>query len=301
MGPEKKILTVDDDELNRDILREYLTDAGYAVVEADDGDTALQLLKDADGIDAIVLDRMMPRLNGMEVLKAVKKDPRLADIPVIMQSAASARDQILEGIKAGVYYYLTKPYEDQMLLAIVGAALQDAASKRKLRADVSKHRSVMGLMEEARFRFRTFEEAKNLAFLIANCFPDPRSVVYGLNELLINAVEHGNLGITYDEKTKLVVEGRLEREIERRLALPQNQDKWARLKVEADEDALRVRITDQGKGFDWQQYLEITPERAIHPHGRGIATSKMMSFTSIEYLGCGNEVLCTVQLTCEQS
>src|SRR5208337_4140057 len=256
MGPKKKILTVDDDELNRDILNEYLTDAGYDVVEADDGDTALQLLKDATGIDAIVLDRMMPRLNGMEVLKAVKRDRRLADIPVIMQSAASARDQILEGIKAGVYYCLTKPYEDQMLLAIVGTALQDAASKKKLREEVSEHRRVMGLMEEARFRFRTFDEAKNLAFLIANCFPDPGSVVYGLNELLINAVEHGNLGITYDEKTKLVVESRLESEIERRLALPQNRDKWARLKLEADDDALRVRITDQGKGFDWQQYLE---------------------------------------------
>ncbi len=88
-----------------------------------------------------------------------------------------------------------------MLLAIVGTPLQDAASKKKLRAEVSKHRGVMGLMEEARFRLCTFEEAKNLAFLIANCFPDPRSAVYGLNELLINAVEHGNLGITYDEKS----------------------------------------------------------------------------------------------------
>src|SRR5208337_2542441 len=184
MGPKKKILTVDDDELNRDILNEYLTDAGYDVVEADDGDTALQLLKDATGIDAIVLDRMMPRLNGMEVLKAVKADPRLKDIPVIMQSAASAREQILQGIKAGVYYYLTKPYEDQMLLAIVGAALSDAASKKRLREEVSQQKRVLGLMEQSRFRFRTLEEARNIAFHLANCFPEPESAVYGLNELL---------------------------------------------------------------------------------------------------------------------
>jgi CheY-like chemotaxis protein len=76
MKLRKKILSVDDDALNRDILKEYLTDCGYAVVEADDGDTALQLLKDGEDFDAIVLDRMMPRLNGMEVLKAVKADPR---------------------------------------------------------------------------------------------------------------------------------------------------------------------------------------------------------------------------------
>jgi DNA-binding response OmpR family regulator len=290
----KKVLSVDDDALNRDILTEYLTEGGYDVIEADDGDTALKLLNESQGIDAIVLDRMMPRLNGMEVLKAVKQNPRFADIPVIMQSAATARDQILQGIKAGVYYYLTKPYEDQMLLAIVGAALQDAALKRKLRAEVSQHRRVMGLMEQARFRFRTLEESRNLAFLIANCFPEPEAVVYGLNEMLINAVEHGNLGIAYSEKTQLILEGQLQEEIDRRLNLPENRDKWAYLSFEAEERCLRVRIKDQGAGFDWRQYLEISPERATHPHGRGIATSKMMSFTAVEYLGCGNEVVCTV-------
>ena len=297
MKRPKKILSVDDDPLNRDILTEYLTDGGYEVVEADDGDTALKLLNDVEGIDAIVLDRMMPRLNGMEVLKAVKADARFSEIPVIMQSAASARDQILQGIKAGVYYYLTKPYEDQMLLAIVGAALRDAATRKKLREEVSKHRRVMGLMEQSRFRFRTLEEARNIAFLIANCFPEPEATVYGLNEMLINAVEHGNLGITYAEKTQLILEGRLYAEIDRRLALPSNLNKWAYLSFEADENALRVIIKDQGVGFDWRQYLDISPDRATHPNGRGIATSRLMSFNSVEYLGCGNEVICTVATT----
>jgi DNA-binding response OmpR family regulator len=291
----KKILSVDDDALNRDILTEYLTDAGYEVVEADDGDTALQLLNEVEGFDAIVLDRMMPRLNGMEVLKAVKRDKRYADLPVIMQSAATARDQILQGIKAGVYYYLTKPYEDQMLLAIVAAALQDASQKKKLRAEVSQHRRVMGLMEQSRFRFRTLEEARNLAFLIANCFPEPEAAVYGLNEMLINAVEHGNLGITYAEKTQLILDGLLWEEIERRLALSENREKWAYLSFEINEREIRVRIKDQGAGFDWRQYLDISPDRATHPHGRGIATSRLMSFTSVEYIGCGNEVVCTVE------
>ncbi len=293
---KKKILSVDDDALNRDILTEYLTDGGYDVVEADDGDTALSLLNEIGDIDAIVLDRMMPRLNGMEVLKTVKADPRFSDIPVIMQSAASAREQILQGINAGVYYYLTKPYEDQMLLAIVGAALSDAAGKKRLRAEVAQHRHVMGLMEQSRFRFRTLEEARNLAFLVANCFPEPEGVVYGLNELLINAIEHGNLGITYREKTQLVIEGRLFEEIGMRLAQEENERKWAYLTFETGEGELRVRIKDQGDGFDWRQYLDICPDRATDPHGRGIATSRLMSFTSMEYIGCGNEVVCTVAL-----
>ncbi len=292
----KKILSVDDDALNRDILTEYLTDAGYEVIEADDGDTALKLLSETAGIDAIVLDRMMPRLDGMEVLKAVKGDARYRDIPVVMQSAASAREQILQGIRAGVYYYLTKPYEDQMLLAIVAAALRDAADRKGLRNEAGRQKRILGLMEQSRFRFRTPEEAKTLAFLIANCFPDPEAAVYGLNEMLLNAVEHGNLGITYAEKTRLVLEGRLFDEIECRLARAENQDKWAYLSFEAGDNELRVRIKDQGKGFDWHSYVEISPERATHPHGRGIATSRLMSFTAVDYIGCGNEVLCIVAL-----
>ncbi len=292
---QKRILAADDDALNRYVLVEYLTAGGYEVVEADDGDTALKLLNET-AVDAIVLDRMMPRLGGMEVLKAVKKDPRFADIPVIMQSAASAREQILQGIEAGVYYYLTKPYDGRMLLAIVAAALRDAAHKKSLREEAIQQKRVLGLMEQARFRFRTLEEAGNLAFLIASCFPEPEGAVYGLHELLINAVEHGNLGIGYAEKTQLVLAGQLFEEIGRRLALPQNLEKWAYLWFEALERELRVRIKDQGEGFDWRGYMEISPERATHPHGRGIATARMMSFTSVDYLGCGNEVLCTVAL-----
>jgi CheY-like chemotaxis protein len=297
----KKILTVDDDAINRDILNEYLTGAGYQVAEAADGDTALEILARDNGIDAILLDRMMPRLNGMEVMKAVKANPRLASIPVIMQSAATAREQVLQGINAGVYYYLTKPYEEQMLLAIVAAALRDAESKAKLHEEVEKHKRLLGLMERACFHFRTLEEAKNLAYLIANCFPDPKMAVYGLNEMLTNAVEHGNLNISYDDKTKLVFEGRLFEEIDRRLELPEYGSKQGHLDFECSEDELCVRIKDEGKGFDWRPFMEISPERATHPHGRGIATSRLMSFSSVEYAGNGNEVICKLTLNSPDS
>ena len=62
----------------------------------------------------------------------LRRTPRFQDIPVVMQTAASAPEEVLEGIKAGVYYYLTKPYEEEMLLSIVNSALRDARSKREL-------------------------------------------------------------------------------------------------------------------------------------------------------------------------
>ncbi len=121
-------------------------------------------------------------------------------------------------------------------------------------------------------------------------------MVFGLNELLINAVEHGNLGITYNEKTKLVLGGTWMQEVERRLEAPEYKDKNARLSFKAAKDAIAVIIKDEGGGFDWSRYVELSPDRATDPHGRGIAASRLMSFDSIEYLGTGNEVVCKVFL-----
>lgn len=293
---KEKILAVDDEPVNIAILQRHLTGAGFEVVTGEDGDVALQRLSEHPDIDVIVLDRMMPRLNGMEVLKRLKENDRLRGIPVIMQTAAAGTEQMLEGIRAGVYYYLTKPYEDAMLISIVRAALDDVRSKREMREEVHKHRRMAGLMTQARFRFRTLEEARNLAYFIAGCFADPEAAVYGLHELMINAVEHGNLGITYADKTQLMLDGAWRHEVTRRLALPENLHKYARLAFEADDKEIRVRIRDEGAGFNWKNYLEIAPGRATDPHGRGIATACMMSFASVEYLGKGNEVLCTVKL-----
>ncbi len=178
----------------------------------------------------------------------------------------------------------------------MNAALADAKTKKKLREKVCVCGRALGLMEEARFRFQTPEEAAGLASFVSNCFPEPESVVIGLHELLLNAVEHGNLGIIYSEKTKLLRNGSWTEEIERRLGLSEYSKNFATLTFNATQTALTVHIKDAGKGFDWKNYLDYSIERATDPHGRGIATSRALSFHSLEYLGLGNEVRCAVML-----
>ena len=112
----------------------------------------------------------------------------------------------------------------------------------------------------------------------------------------MNAVEHGNLGITYDEKAELIAENRWQQEVERRLTIPEHSSKFAELAFETQGRAIQIRIKDTGNGFDWTDYLEISPQRVTHAHGRGIATANALSFSSLTYLGCGNEVVCTVAL-----
>ena len=122
MAPKIKILAVDDEEFYLDIMIEYLEAAGYEVIAADDGDTALQKLEEHPDVAVVVLDRMMPRMNGMDVLKKILADPRFRAIPVILQTAAATPVQVMEGVQAGAYAYISKPYEDNELLSIVANA-----------------------------------------------------------------------------------------------------------------------------------------------------------------------------------
>lgn len=293
---KRKILAVDDEEFNLDIITDYLEGAGFDVVTADDGDVALEKLAEHNDISVIILDRMMPKINGIEVINVLKNDDRYKNIPIVMQTASAQSDQVIEGIKTGVYYYLTKPYNGALLLAIVNAALKDLSRFQEIELAIKKNNDIPKFIQKCEFKFCTLEEAKSLAYFISNSFPDPSIAAFGLNELMINAIEHGNLGITYAEKTKFLLEGNLYEEIERRLTLEEYKYKKVTLDFTVTDNTINVYIKDQGHGFDWKRYLDISPKRVTDPHGRGIAISKFC-FSKIDYIGKGNEVLCTAENT----
>lgn len=128
-GPET-ILVVDDDEANRDVLGRRLQRLGYGVVEARDGIEALEMLA-KDRIDLVLLDVMMPRLDGYGVLEKRREDDALREVPVIMISALDQMDSIVRCIELGAEDYLPKPFDPVLLKARIGAALE-----RKHRRDV---------------------------------------------------------------------------------------------------------------------------------------------------------------------
>ena len=110
MSKNLKFLVVDDFSTMRRIVKNLLNDLGYAnVVEADDGTSALPLLQ-AGGIDFLVTDWNMPGMPGLDLLKAVRSDPKLAKMPVLMLTAEAKREQIIEAAQAGVNGYVIKPF-----------------------------------------------------------------------------------------------------------------------------------------------------------------------------------------------
>jgi two-component system, cell cycle response regulator len=119
------ILVVDDEPNNLEILKLDLEDEGYNILTGTDGVEGLKELQDhKDDVQVILLDRMMPNMNGIEFMKNLRADKSISSIPVIMQTAASDKEQIAEGMASGVYYYLTKPYDKTVLLSILKSAIQ---------------------------------------------------------------------------------------------------------------------------------------------------------------------------------
>ncbi|MES2488414.1 MAG: chemotaxis response regulator CheY, partial [Pseudomonadota bacterium] len=110
MDRNMKILIVDDFSTMRRIVKNLLGDLGYSnTTEADDGKTAWPLLQ-AGEFDFVVTDWNMPGMTGIDLLKNIRADARLAKLPVLMVTAEAQRDQIIEAAKAGVNGYIIKPF-----------------------------------------------------------------------------------------------------------------------------------------------------------------------------------------------
>ena len=296
----KTILIIDDEPLNLMIISEYLESAkeNYHWDTADNGMLAWEMLeKSPHKYEAILLDRMMPHMDGMEVLSRIKSHPVLKDTPVIIQTAKASREDIEEGIQAGAYYYLTKPFQEEALISIVRTAVNDHQRYLNIQHELNDNRLTLGLMQSSNFKYKSLIEARNLSTLLAQVCPNPEATISGLLELMINAVEHGNLGITYNEKSELNSTGSWEQEVNRRLELPEMQDKHVEVTLERKNGEIHILITDQGEGFDCEPYLDISAERGADNHGRGIALARMISFERLEYLDKGNKVLAVIRDT----
>jgi adenylate cyclase len=145
-GPHEtgRVLVVDDNASNRDLLVRRLTREGHAVTEAASGRAALRLLEDEE-VDLVLLDLMMPEMNGLEVLHRLKADEHLREIPVIMISGLQEADGVIRCIEAGAEDYLPKPFNPVLLRARIGACLE-----RKRWHDRERH--YLARLEEEKLR-----------------------------------------------------------------------------------------------------------------------------------------------------
>ncbi|MFA6092353.1 MAG: response regulator transcription factor [Elusimicrobiota bacterium] len=114
----KTILVADDDAMFRELVTEILRQGGYRVLAVEDGQAAWELMQ-KQAVDLAVLDLNMPRMDGLELTRTVRKDARYKDLPILMLTIRALVDDQVAGYDRGADDYLTKPFDNQMLLARV--------------------------------------------------------------------------------------------------------------------------------------------------------------------------------------
>jgi putative two-component system response regulator len=123
----KRILVVDDDEHIRNLEKNILEQKGFEVTAAGSGNDALKLLQ-ADSYDLVLLDVMMPEVDGFAVCRKIKEDPRLKDLPVIFLTAKGGGEALAEGFESGAIMYINKPFTANKLLTIVNTMLESGTN-----------------------------------------------------------------------------------------------------------------------------------------------------------------------------
>ena len=141
---------------------------------------------------------------------------------------------------------------------------------------------------------KDIETTLAIAQLLSQYFPKPEQFVTGIHELLLNAIEHGNLDIGFETKAELMRRGKWKDEINRRLAYPEFATKEIEITLSHDKEACKLTITDQGNGFSWQDFVS-RPHNARRPNGRGLLIAFNCKFDRVIYNPKGNEVTCVAQ------
>ena len=123
-----KILVVDDESRMRKLVKDFLIKSNYSVIEAADGEQAVDIFMSTKEIALIILDVMMPKLDGYGVAEEIR---RVSDVPIIMLTAKSDEKDELRGFELGIDEYITKPFSPKILVARVGAVLRRSESAEK--------------------------------------------------------------------------------------------------------------------------------------------------------------------------
>lgn len=144
---------------------------------------------------------------------------------------------------------------------------------------------------------RCFDRPEDISILVqrlARYFASHPDIAVGIHELLVNAVEHGNLDIGSEMKADLLRKGQFHREMARRLALPENCGKYVEITIRSQCGVQTLSIQDMGKGFDWKACLGESGAGGTAIHGRGLLIASQCGFSGLTFNKAGNCAICTI-------
>jgi DNA-binding response OmpR family regulator len=283
-----KILIADDQEALRSLLSRMLSREGFEPIEADDGEKAIELYRSL-APPLVISDIMMPKKDGLTLLTEIKKiDPTAA---VILMTGHGNEDILLKALQGGATNFFKKPFNVRGLIREIHKIFQYKAVEAK-----SSLYSPFLIRESKEFAIRTgnpqYQPVVNQITLQLPCLLPESEILnlkIGIEEMLTNAIEHGNLGISFHEKKTAIEKGKLGELLAGRLEEGGNADKKVIVKSTLTPEAFSISIKDEGAGFDWRNLPELLPENLFSYNGRGIFLTKIY-YDEVYYSQSGNEV-----------
>lgn len=184
-----KILVVDDESRMRKLIRDFLTKSGYEVLEAENGEEAVDIFMAEKDIALIILDVMMPKMDGWETCREIRKNSK---VPIIMLTAKSSEEDELRGFDLGVDEYISKPFSPKILVARVEAVLRrsNAGSDEILTVgDIVIDKSAHRVTVEGREVELSYKEFELLTY-----FAENRGIALSREKILNNVWNYDYFG-----------------------------------------------------------------------------------------------------------
>jgi len=284
-----KVLIVEDDPASMNYLEIILKKEGLDYELASDGEAGLAKFKEFQP-HIVLSDINMPNMSGIDLLASIKKiNPQTI---VIMLTAFNSEEYVIESMRFGANNYLKKPILRDNLTSLL----------RKYKALIyarSQHTKLHNFVQSHSFTMKIENDMTQVPHIINYLIDEVESffkedeamgIRLGLDEIIINAIEHGNLKISYKEKSNAIQNNSFEALIQERNSLPKYAHKKVTLNFTFKDGYCEWIIEDEGDGFDPNSIPNpITNDGTESLHGRGIFITRFQ-FDELEYIGKGNVV-----------
>ena len=284
-----KILIVEDDQSSRIYLENLLELNGYKFRSAVNGIEGLNYFEEYDP-DIVITDIQMPIMDGLELLEAIRD--KKSNTIVIITTAYGNENYAIQALHLGANNYIKKPVSGKELLPLL-KKYKSVINSKFIPDQLPGEMIYQKYKIEFETSYKQIPKIVDRLLLESTCNFDTNeriNIELGLVELITNAIEHGNLDITYDEKQEALNDNMLDELFAERLAIPDYKNKKIIVEFLADKNGIEWTITDQGNGFEWNTLPDPTDsENILELNGRGVFISKFL-FDKVEYIGNGNIV-----------
>lgn len=285
----ERVLVVDDEDLVRNLLCEFLRRCDYPILAASTATEAIALFKEQRP-SIIVTDICMPGMSGIELLRNIHRQS--PETRIVVMTGFGDEAVALDALRAGASNFIKKPIKLEEFLFIIQAheRLLRAQRRQRLPAGcvLNEHRTLSLANDHNLIYAAAYNLTSGLkAFMLRH---EVEGVLLALTEAMTNAMEHGNLGIGYEQKSAALKANIYHHLLENRMAEPDLSLRRIAVNYHLSPSEVRISIADEGSGFDWRNVPDPrSPENMMREHGRGLSIMNLF-MDEVRYNEAGNEV-----------